>query len=74
MTTSDFDPTVLSQYNKPRFLLHFEWQNSSDVYRYALVEVIKQKNINSRSKQKQDEQGLSQEEIWQKYNIVVKKD
>lgn len=74
MTKSDFDPTVLSQYNEPRFLLHFEWQRSSDVYRYALVEVIKSNKINSRTKQKQDEQGLSQEEIWQKYNIVVKKD
>ena len=74
MTKSDFDPTVLSQYDTPKFLLHFEWQRSSDVYRYALVEIIKSNKINSRTKQKQDEQGLSQEEIWQKYNIVVKKD
>jgi hypothetical protein len=74
MTTSDFDPRLLSCYPKPKFLLHFQWGNSSDIYRYALVEVIKQKNIISRSKQKQDEQELSQEEIWQKYNIVVKKD
>ena len=74
MTISDFDPRLISQYDKPKFLLHFQWQNSSDVHRYALVEVIKQNKINSRRKQKEDETGLSQEEIWQKYNIVVKKD
>jgi hypothetical protein len=54
--------------------LHFEWNGSSDVYRYALVEIIKQNNLSSRTKQKLDEIQLSQEEIWQKYNIVVKKD
>jgi hypothetical protein len=74
MTLSDFDPRLLDSYAKPKHLLHFEWQKSSDVYRYALVEIIKSNKINSRNKQKQDEQGLSQEEIWQKYNIVVKKD
>jgi hypothetical protein len=74
MTLSDFDPRLLEIYAEPKHLLHFEWNGSSDVYRYALVEIIKQNKINSRNKQKQDETGLSQEEIWQKYNIVVKKD
>jgi len=74
MTLSDFDPRLLEIYAEPKHLLHFEWNRSSDVYRYALVEIIKQNKINSRNKQKEDEQGLSQEEIWQKYNIVVKKD
>jgi len=54
--------------------LHFQWSGSSYVYRYALVEIIKQNKINSRNKQKKDEQGISQEDIWKKYNIVVKKD
>ena len=74
MTLSDFDPRLLDIYAEPKHLVHFEWNNSSDVYRYALVEIIKQNKINSRTKQKLDELQLSQEEIWQKYNIVVKKD
>ena len=74
MTLSDFDPRLLDICAEPKHLLHFKWNGSSDVYRYALVEIIKQNKINSRNKQKEDEQGLSQEEIWQKYNIVVKKD
>jgi hypothetical protein len=74
MTLSDFDPRLLEIYAEPKHLLHFEWNGSSDVYRYALVEIIKQNKINLRNKQKEDEQRLSQEEIWQKYNIVVKKD
>lgn len=74
MTLSDFDPRLLDIYATPKHLLHFEWNGSSNIYRYALVEIIKQNKINSRNKQKEDEQGLSQEEIWQKYNIVVKKD
>jgi hypothetical protein len=74
MTLSDFDPICLFAYPKPKVLLHFQWGDSSDVYRYALVEVIKQNKIDSKRKQKEDETGLSQEEIWQKYNIVVKKD
>ena len=74
MTLSDFDPRLLDSYAKPKHLLHFEWQKSSDVYRYALVEIIKQNKINSRTKQKEEELQLSQEDIWKKYNIVVKKD
>ena len=74
MTLSDFNPRILDNYKEPRHLLHFQWSGSSDVYRYALVEIIKQNNINSRNKQKKNEQGISQEDIWKKYNIVVKKD
>ena len=68
MTVSDYDPTLLSLYVDPRFLLHLNWVNSPKVYRYALVEIIEPKEINPRSKQKIDEIGLTQEEIWkQKY-------
>jgi hypothetical protein len=74
MTLNDFNPVILDNYKEPKHLLHFQWSGSSDVYRYALVEIIKQNNINSRNKQKKDEQGISQEDIWKKYNIVVKKD
>ena len=66
MTISDFDPRTLSLYDKPKHLLHFQWQNSSKVYRYALVEIINPGAINHRSKQKDDEIGLTQKEIWKK--------
>ena len=66
MTTSDFDPRLLGLYDKPKLLLHFQWQNSSKVYRYALVEIINFGAINVRTKQKNDEQGLTQKEIWKK--------
>ena len=66
MTTAAFDPRNLSLYKKPRHLLHFQWQDSTKVYRYALVEVIKPDNILSKSKQKPDELGLTQKEIWSK--------
>ena len=66
MTTADFDPRNLDLYQEPKYLLHFQWNGSSKIYRYALVEVIDQGKINHRSKQKDDEQGLSQKEIWKK--------
>ena len=66
MTISDFDPRLLGLYDKPKYLLHFQWQDSSKVYRYALVEVIDQEKINHRSKQKDDEIDLTQKEIWEK--------
>ena len=69
MTTSDFDPRLLGLYEKPRDLLHFQWQDDNRVYRYALVEIINEKDINSRSKQKEDELELTQKEIWRKYGI-----
>jgi len=52
MTISDFDPRNLNLYKEPRELLHFQWQDDTKVYRYALVEVISEKDINHRTKQK----------------------
>jgi len=69
MTKSDFDPRNLTLYKEPKQLLHFQWQDDTRVYRYALVEIIDEKDINSRTKQKKNEQGLTQEEIWQQYGI-----
>ena len=64
MTLAKFDPRNLSLYKEPRYLLHFQWQNSSKVYRYALVEIMNEGSIGQRLKQKDDEKGLTQEEIW----------
>ena len=64
MTVSDFDPTLVSIYPEKRYLLHFQWGNSSKVYRYALVEEMNFKEINPRLKQKTDEKNLTQKEIW----------
>ena len=66
MTTSDFDPRLLDLYDKPKHLLHLQWQKSSKVYRYALAEIINFGAINIRTKQKDDELGLTQEQIWKK--------
>ena len=76
MVKAAFDPRNISLYLKPRHLIHFEWQSSNKIYRYALVEVIDPKDINEKSKQKKDEVGLTQEEIWNKKyatnNISIK--
>lgn len=69
MTKNDFDPRNLGLYKEPKQLLHFQWQDDTRVYRYALVEIIDEKDINSRTKQKKNEQDLTQEEIWQQYGI-----
>ena len=69
MTKNDFDPRNLGLYKQPKQLLHFQWQDDTRVYRYALVKIIDEKDINSRTKQKKDEQGLTQEEIYKKYGI-----
>ena len=66
MTTADFDPRNLDLYQEPKYLLHFQWNGSSKIYRYALVEVIDQGKINHRSKQKDDEKYLTQKEVWNK--------
>ena len=66
MTIAAFDPRNLNLYKKPKYLLHFQWQDSSKVYRYALVEIINPKDIGERLKQKKDEKKLTQEEIWKK--------
>ena len=65
MTVSDFDPTLVSIYPEKRYLLHFQWGNSSKVYRYALVEEMNFNEINPRLKQKADEKNLTQKEIWE---------
>ena len=76
MVKAAFDPRNISLYLKPRHLIHFEWQSSNKIYRYALVEVIDTKDINEKSKQKKDEIDLTQEEIWNKKyaknNISIK--
>ena len=69
MTKNDFDPRNLGLYREPKQLLHFQWQDDTRVYRYALVEIIEEKDINSRTKQKKDELELTQEDIWRKYGI-----
>ena len=64
MTLAAFDPRNLTLYKEPKLLLHFQWQDNSKVYRYALVEIINEGVINHRTKQKDDEVGLTQKEIW----------
>jgi len=66
MTIANFDPRLITQYNEPRFLIHFQWGNSEKVYRYALVESMEVPEIDQDTKQKKDETNLSQKEIWEK--------
>ena len=66
MTIADFDPRLITQYNEPRFLIHFQWGNSEKVYRYALVESMEVPEIDQDTKQKKYETNLSQKEIWEK--------
>ena len=67
MTIASFDPRLLSNYDQPKYLLHFQWKNSdTKIYRYALVEEINIGKIDHRLKFKQDEVGLTQKEIWEK--------
>jgi len=70
MTLSDFNPGSIKNYQEEKYLLHFQWNNGTEkIYRYALVEVINVGDIEPRLKQKKDELGMSQEEIWnKKYN------
>jgi hypothetical protein len=56
MTIADFDPKILIYIMILKNYCIFSDDNK--VYRYALVEVIDVLNINSRTKQKNDEQGL----------------
>ena len=64
MTLAKFDPRNIDHYNEPRFLVHFQWGNNEKVYRYALVEIVNQGAIDHKTKQKDDEKDLTQEEIW----------
>ena len=77
MTIAAFDPGLLSNYDKPKYLLHFQWNDGTEkIYRYALVETIDQTDIDHKSKQKQDETNLTQKQIWLKkysYNNTAKK-
>ena len=66
MTLAKFDPRNITQYIEPRFLVHFQWGKSEKVYRYTLVETFNSSDIHSKTKQKKDEVGLTQEEIWKK--------
>ena len=66
MTIAAFDPRNITQYIEPRYLLHFQWGKSEKVYRYALVEIFNPCVINHKIKQKDDEIGLTQKEIWKK--------
>ena len=67
MTIAAFDPALLGNYYEPKYLLHFQWKNSeTKIYRYALVEEIEISKIDHRLKSKQDEQGLTQKQIWEK--------
>ena len=72
MTLAKFDPRNITQYKEPRFLLHFQWGKSEKVYRYALVEIINQGAIDHKTKQKEDEIDLTQNEIWEKKYAIKK--
>ena len=69
----DFDISRMEFYDEPRYLLHFQWgatgpwrKKTPKVCRYALVEMIDVDKIDSRNKEKKDEVGLTQKEIWDK--------
>jgi len=65
MTIAAFDPRLITQYNEPRFLIHFQWGNSEKVYRYALVESMEVPEINQDTKQKTPSLcGSRPAEIW----------
>ena len=70
MTIAAFDPSLLSNYDQPKYLLHLQQKNSATkIHRYALVEEIDITKIDDRVKLKEDEVGLTQQEIWKnKYN------
>ena len=50
MTLAAFDPRNITQYNEPRFLIHFQWGKSEKVYRYALVEILNPGIIHHKTK------------------------
>jgi len=66
MSKSAFDPRLLEKYSEPKSLLHFQWGDDNKVYRYALVDIINEHEIDPTSKCKTEEQGLSQQEIFRK--------
>lgn len=69
VTKSDFDPTVLGQYEDPPALLHFQWEGKrcgNSVFRYVLAEIIEPNEINARTKRTEDEAGMTDEELWER--------
>ena len=66
MTLAAFDPRNIDCYQEPRFLVHFQWGKSEKVYRYALVEILDQSEIDHKTKSKKDEEGLTQQQIYKK--------
>ena len=70
-THSEFDVGLLENYQKEKYLLHFQWGDSSDVYRYALVEIIDQGKIGHRSKQKDDEKYLVPLKVFKTINSAL---
>ena len=66
MVKSAFDPRLLEKYSEPKLLLHFQWGDDNKVYRYVLVEIINEHEIDATSKCKKDEQGLTQQQIYKK--------
>ena len=77
MTLTAFDPGVIGNYTERKYLLHFQWNDGTEkICRYALVETFNSNEIHHRTKQKKDEIGLTQKEIWKKKyaknNISIK--
>ena len=67
MTLLAFDVGLVKNYNEKKYLLHFQWNDGKEkVYRYALVEEIDLNKIDHKLKIKEDEVGLTQQEIWEK--------
>ena len=67
MTLRAFDPGTIGNYIERKYLLHFQWNDGTEIIcRYALVETFNSSEIHSKTKQKKDEIGLTQEEIWKK--------
>ena len=66
MSKSAFDPRVIEKYKESKSLLHFQWGDDTKVYRYALVEIIDEDQIDPTTKCKREEQGLTQQEIFKK--------
>ena len=58
MSKSAFDPRVIEKYKEPKSLLHFQWGDDTKVYRYALVEIIDEDQIDPTTKCKREEQFL----------------
>jgi len=70
VNNSNYDPTVLGQYQEPPAMLHFQWEGKKcgyKVYRYILVEEINPTDLDPRIKTKKSEQGMTQQQIRELY-------